>query len=82
MTLARVKLWTGPSGVSRWAERIRAAGVPVVCEGTEHVYVNLPMDPEGWGIIPAMEELEQQCKLQDGRLFPAQVLFTFNQEGT
>lgn len=39
--LYRVKAWTGPCCVKHHADKLRAAGVNVTCEGTEHVYAEV-----------------------------------------
>ena len=39
----RFSVYTGPTIVAACAEKLRAAGVTVYCEGTEHVYVETPL---------------------------------------
>lgn len=38
----RLRAHTGPVGVKDVADKLRAAGVSVHCEGTEHVYIDVP----------------------------------------
>lgn len=39
--MVRMRCWTGPVDVKHDAEMLRTAGVNVVCEGTEHVYMDV-----------------------------------------
>jgi hypothetical protein len=41
MATQRLKLHTGPVGVAEIADKVRAAGIAVVCEGTETVYIDV-----------------------------------------
>lgn len=41
MTVFRVKAFTGPCWVGQIAEKVRASGVNVTVEGTEHVYAEV-----------------------------------------
>lgn len=36
----RLRFYTSPVGVSEMATKLRESGLDVVCEGTEHVYVD------------------------------------------
>jgi len=51
--MVRMKCWTGPVDVKNDAELLRAAGINVVCEGTEHVH----MDVEAKDTTQAREKL-------------------------
>lgn len=50
-----VKVWTGPCAVKQAAADLRAAGVEVSIEGTEHVYLPVPegMDAPGPALAAA-----------------------------
>lgn len=39
MNTYKLRIWTGPTLVRELTTKLREAGVEVVCEGTEHVYV-------------------------------------------
>lgn len=44
----RTKYWVGPTLVNELAERFEAAGLKVVCRGTEHIYIDAEgHTPEG-----------------------------------
>lgn len=74
---AYTRLWTGPAHVEQWAEKLTTAGYPPEVVGTEHLYLWLEMDPEGWGIIPALQVMEQKLDMaSSGMYFPAFVLQT------
>jgi len=38
--------WTGPCAVKEVAAGLRGLGVPVTCEGTEHVYIEVVRDTD------------------------------------
>jgi hypothetical protein len=40
--LYRITAWTGPGFVGHYAAKLRAANIKVTCEGTEHVYAEIP----------------------------------------
>lgn len=67
MRRALVRLFVGPVGVAQMAQRLRDAGAEVTVEGTEHVHLILDLDPSGWGILPALQRLEDQVAADMGR---------------
>lgn len=70
---AYTQIWTGPTAVDHWATRFEAAGYHIECRGTEHVYLWLDCHPE-WGIIPALDTLEQALGVSYPHILPATVL--------
>lgn len=57
MIKALFSVWTGPCGVQQYADYIREAGLTVVCEGTETIYVKSEGETEGgasWNILVAL----------------------------
>ena len=53
--MVRMRCWSGPVDVKGDAQLLRDAGINVVCEGTEHVY----MDVEANSSDEAREKLIQ-----------------------
>jgi hypothetical protein len=53
----RIQVWTGPALVKQLAEKMRQAELDVVCEGTEHVYLDQAgSDAAGavWNVLAAL----------------------------
>lgn len=61
-----IRLYTGPTAVKDYAERLRVAGYDVTCEGTEHVYFYVFDKQDGWGAIGAMETVAADIKIPVG----------------
>lgn len=45
--MTRLRVYTGPCDVHAYAERARKVGLDVMCEGTEHIYIDAPDSREG-----------------------------------
>jgi hypothetical protein len=58
---AYVRLDLPPKLAERIAPRMRALGYEAADAGAGTLMTWLPMDPDGWGILPAMSDLE--CEL-------------------
>lgn len=56
---ALVRIHTGPSMVQQAAQQVRDAGFTVQTEGTEHIFVIMPLDNSGWGILPSCRKLDE-----------------------
>lgn len=56
--MANTSFYTGPTIVGQIAQKFREAGLAVVCEGTQHVWVPLQTDNE------SEERLEILAKLR------------------
>ena len=69
-----VQVWAGAKNVNHWADRFETAGYPVQTRTAEHLHLWLDLDPDGWGIIPAIEKLERALGLTDGQFFPAEII--------
>lgn len=63
--MIRMKCWTGPVDVKHDAELLRAAGINVTCEGTEHVH----MDVEAKDTTEANEKLIQSMLAKHGTVW-------------
>lgn len=53
----RLRAWTGPGAVREIAAACRDAGLHVVCEGTEHVYVDVEgsaPDAAAWNALASL----------------------------
>ena len=54
-----MRIYTGPCTVGQYAQRFRAAGYTVSCEGTAHVHVWCPDPGDGWGALSAVDAAMQ-----------------------
>ncbi len=60
MEMLMVKIPTGPCAVKQYAQFCRDAGFTVEIEGTEAIYLKMPKDANGWGILPSCMELDKK----------------------
>ena len=54
-----MRIYTGPCAVGQYAQRFRATGYPVSCEGTAHLHVWCPDPGDGWGALSAVDAAMQ-----------------------
>lgn len=74
---AYVKIYVGPMHINQWAEKFTRAGYTPDVIGTEHLYLWLPMDPNGWGILPALDKMETTiCGRKSGALLDGVIMRT------
>jgi hypothetical protein len=75
--LALVEISTAPADPELVAEWLRVVGANVTTVGVENVWLVLPLAADGWGILPALQLIEDAVAAytgQDGLLLPARVL--------
>lgn len=78
MPIYRVSCWTGPCWVDQFAAHMRAAGLTVVCEGTERVLLDVEALDSGGAAWNTLAMLYKAHKTDFG-LRP-RVLFQVTQE--